>query len=136
MALDFGKLNYLVSLDPQTAFPIDKRSYFENKALAEAAAKEAKEAGSTATVYFYGQELVVYDTAAQTVTKYIILPTNELKELTSLSTVEIEDKIKTESDQRQAMDNQLIEAVHSIANVEQIDETDSGILCINPYNVI
>jgi hypothetical protein len=47
-----------------------------------------------------------------------------------------DDKVKAESDQRQEVDNKLIEAVHSIANIEQIDDTDSGILCINPYNVI
>lgn len=44
--------------------------------------------------------------------------------------------IEDESDQREAMDDKLTEAVHSIAKVESIDETDSGILCINPYNVI
>ena len=59
MALNFGKLNFAVSFNPQTAFPLDARSYFESYALAVEAAGKAEEAGSTTSVYYYGQTLVV-----------------------------------------------------------------------------
>ena len=35
---DFGKLNFAVSFNPQTAFPLDARYYFSSLSAAEAAA--------------------------------------------------------------------------------------------------
>ena len=35
MALDFGKLNFSVSFNPTSAFPLDARSYFESYESAE-----------------------------------------------------------------------------------------------------
>ena len=58
---DFGKLNFSVSFNPTSAFPLDARCYFTSLALAKAAAATAEEAGSTNTVYYYGQKLLVDD---------------------------------------------------------------------------
>jgi hypothetical protein len=57
--MDFGKLNFSVSFNPTSAFPLDARYYFDNLAEAKAAAKSAKEVGSTETTYFYGETICV-----------------------------------------------------------------------------
>lgn len=76
MALDFGKLNFSVSFNPTSAFPLDARSYFESYAEAESAAAKAVAAGSSDSVYYYGQTLVVIE---DDVAKfYIIQPDNTL----------------------------------------------------------
>lgn len=82
MALNFGKLNFAVSFNPQTAFPLDARSYFESYALALEAAGKAEEAGSTTSVYYYGQTLVVNENSKATL--YIIQPDKTLKEVGSV----------------------------------------------------
>lgn len=46
MALDFGKLDFSVSFNRLTAFPLDAKSYFESYESASAAALTAEEAGS------------------------------------------------------------------------------------------
>ena len=56
---DFGKLNFSVSFNPTSAFPLDARCYFESLSQAQAAAATAEEAGSTNTVYYIGQKLLV-----------------------------------------------------------------------------
>lgn len=61
MALDFGKLNFSTSFNPTSGFPIDARTYFESFELAQAAAATAEAAGSSNTVYYYGQILTVYE---------------------------------------------------------------------------
>ena len=54
MALDFGKLEFSVSFNPTSAFPLDARSYFESLATAQIAAKTATEAGKADSAYYYG----------------------------------------------------------------------------------
>lgn len=76
MALDFGKLNFSISLNPTSAFPLDARSYFESLAAAEAAAASAKEVGSAESVYYYGQQIVVVENSKADF--YIIQPDNTL----------------------------------------------------------
>lgn len=61
MSTTFGKVNLPVSFNPQTAFPLDSRAYFESLALAQAAAASAQEAGSAASTYYFGQIVSVYD---------------------------------------------------------------------------
>ena len=74
---DFGKLNFAVAFNPQTAFPLDARYYFDSLTAAQAAAAEAVEVGSSDGVYFFGEEVcVVADGVA---TLYIIQPDNTLK---------------------------------------------------------
>ena len=56
---DFGKLDFAISFDPISAFPLDGRTYFESKEAAEAAARSAEPVGSTNTKYHYGMMLTV-----------------------------------------------------------------------------
>lgn len=58
---DFGKLDFAVSLNPTSAFPVDARCFFDSLALAKAAAATAEEVGSTTTKYYYGMRLLVDD---------------------------------------------------------------------------
>lgn len=76
MALNFGKLNFSVSFNPTAAFPIDARSYFESYADAIAAAATAVPAGSSESVYYYGQTLVVVENNKASF--YIIQPDKTL----------------------------------------------------------
>ena len=47
MATNFGKLDFAVSFNRLTAFPLDAKSYFESYASATQAAQTAEEAGYT-----------------------------------------------------------------------------------------
>lgn len=77
MAMDFAKLDFAVSFNPATAFPLDARSYFESLEAAQNAASTAVPAGSSDGVYYFGQTLsVVEDGIAQF---YIIQPDKTLK---------------------------------------------------------
>jgi hypothetical protein len=69
---NFGKLNFAVSFNPQTAFPLDARSYFESLNDAMAAAQAAGPAGSTEHVYYFGQTLTVVDFDKSEVDLYTI----------------------------------------------------------------
>lgn len=73
---DFGKLNFSVALNPTSAFPLDARCYFTSLEKAQAAAATAEEVGSTNTVYYFGQKLLVYEN--DTVTWYTIQPDGSL----------------------------------------------------------
>lgn len=75
--LDFGKLNFSVSFNPTTAFPLDARSYFDSYSTALAAAQSAEEVGSSNTTYYYGQTLVVVENSEATL--YSIQPDNTLR---------------------------------------------------------
>ena len=76
MAMDFGKNNRSVAFNPTSAFPLDARSYFESYEAARLAAATAEEAGSTNSIYYYGQTLVVVENKKATL--YIIQPDNTL----------------------------------------------------------
>lgn len=74
---DFGKLNFAVSFNPQTAFPLDARYYFASLVEAQAAAAAAVEIGSSNGTYFYGENVcVVTEDSADL---YIIQPDKTLK---------------------------------------------------------
>lgn len=79
MALDFGKLNFSVSFNPTSAFPLDARSYFESYAEAEAAAATAEAAGGTNSTYYFGQTLIVVENNVATF--YIIQPNRTLQKI-------------------------------------------------------
>lgn len=83
MALDFGKLNFSVSFNPTSAFPIDARSYFESYSDAVAAAASAIPAGGSTSTYYYGQTLVVVENNKASF--YIIQPDNTLSGLEGAS---------------------------------------------------
>ena len=85
MALTFNAINRAAAFNPTQAFPLDKRSYFESKDLAIAAAQTAAEPGTDAasnTVYYFGQTLVVNENNKATL--YIIQPDKTLKEVGSV----------------------------------------------------
>lgn len=70
--MDFGKLNFSTAFNPTSAFPLDARCYFTSLEAAQAAAAKAEPVGSTNTVYYYGQKILVYEN--DTVTWYTIQP--------------------------------------------------------------
>ena len=76
MATDFGKLDFSVSFNPTSAFPLDSRSYFESLTAAQLAAATAKQAGSKDSAYYYGQTIVVVEDNVATL--YIIQSNNTL----------------------------------------------------------
>lgn len=75
---DFGKLNFAVSFNPQTAFPLDARTLFYSYDDAVAAAAEAKRAGSSETVYYYGMRITVVNMEKETARQYVIQPGGRL----------------------------------------------------------
>ena len=87
MALDFGKINFSVSFNPTSAFPLDARSYFESYAKAVAAAAEAVPAGSADSIYYYGQTLIVVENNAASF--YIIQPNNTLKSIEGATSIAV-----------------------------------------------
>lgn len=79
MAMNFGKLDFAVSFNRQTAFPLDAKSYFESLTSAQAAAATAQEAGSSDSAYYYGQQIAVVENSVATL--YVIQPDKTLKEV-------------------------------------------------------
>jgi len=74
---NFGKLNFAVSFNPVSAFPIDARYYFATLADAQAAAAAAVGVGSSDGVYFYGENVCVVTESSADL--YIIQPDKTLK---------------------------------------------------------
>lgn len=74
---EFGKLNFAVAFNPQTAFPLDARYYFDSLSAAQTAAEGAVEVGSASGTYFFGQTLVVVESSVATL--YVIQPDKTLK---------------------------------------------------------
>ena len=74
---NFGKLNFAVAFNPQTAFPLDARYYFDTLVTAQEAAASAVEVGSATGTYFYGQTVVVVE--ASVATLYVIQPDKTLQ---------------------------------------------------------
>ena len=79
MSTEFGTVDFAVSFNRQTAFPLDARSYFETLAAAQAAAAKAEEAGSSNTVYYYGQTIAVVENGKATL--YVIQPDKTLSKV-------------------------------------------------------
>ena len=79
MSLEFGKLNFSVSFNPTSAFPLDARSYFESYDAAVAAAATADAAGSSNTIYYYGETIAVVENGVATL--YTIQPDKTLAEV-------------------------------------------------------
>lgn len=75
---DFGKLNFAVAFNPQTAFPLDARTLFYSFDEALAAAGSAERAGSTNTVYYWGMRVTVVDEEKMSARQYIIQPGGRL----------------------------------------------------------
>jgi len=84
--IDFGKLNFSVSFNPTSAFPLDARYYFDSKTAADTAAAGAVEVGSADGTYYIGENIVVVENNAATM--YLIGPD---KKLAPVGRVYIED---------------------------------------------
>ena len=69
--IDFGKLNFSVSFNPTSAFPLDARYYFDSKNAADTAA-----AGAADGTYYIGENIVVVEENAATM--YLIGPDKKL----------------------------------------------------------
>ncbi|EHO34107.1 hypothetical protein HMPREF0995_01914 [Lachnospiraceae bacterium 7_1_58FAA] len=80
---DFGKLNFAVAFVPQTAFPLDGRTYFESLEAAQAAAAIAVPVGSSDGVYHYGMELFVVENGVSA--GYRIQPDKTLTKVDGIS---------------------------------------------------
>ena len=73
---NFGKLNFSVSFNRTSAFPIEANSYFESLAAAQEAAATAVAVGSAESTYYIGQTLTVVENGASK--SYIIQPDKTL----------------------------------------------------------
>lgn len=87
-------LDFAVSFNPSTAFPLDARSIFGSKTAADAAAATAENAGSSKTVYYFGMPIVVFENDVATM--YVIQGNKTLKEVGSATptddaTIELTD---------------------------------------------
>lgn len=80
---DFGKLNFAVAFVPQTAFPLDGRTYFESLEAAQAAAAIAVPVGSSDGVYHYGMQLFVVENGVSA--GYRIQPDKTLTKVDGIS---------------------------------------------------
>lgn len=80
---DFGKLNFAVAFVPQTAFPLDGRTYFESLEAAQAAAATAVPVGSSDSVYHYGMQLFVVENGVSA--GYRIQPDKTLTKVDGIS---------------------------------------------------
>src|SRR5699024_12019736 len=74
---EFGKLNFAVAFNPQTAFPLDARYYFDSYDAAETDAQGAVEVGSASGTYLFRETIVVVESG--TATLYIIQPNKTLQ---------------------------------------------------------
>lgn len=72
------KLNFSVPFAMTAALPVEYNAYFSTLADAQAAAAKADVPGSTTTVYYYGQKIVVVGNTEAKL--YIIQPDKTLKE--------------------------------------------------------
>ena len=86
-----SKLGWSNSFDRDGGYPLDFAAWFGSYEAAEAAAKTAEEVGSTASKYYYGMQLYVFDgTTAKT---YLIQGDKSLKEIGESSTMKFVDSV-------------------------------------------
>lgn len=125
MALDFGKLNFSVSFNPTSAFPLDARSYFESYTSAVAAAATAMPAGDSNTVYYYGQTLcVVEDNVA---TLYIVQPDKTLSKVGGAIEIDANQFLLTEEGQLS-----LLGFADAVAGAQLVKSSDGKLQWVKP----
>ena len=96
---EFGKLNFSVSFNPTSAFPLDARYYFDSLTAAQAAATAAVEVGSSEGTYYYGETVAVVE--GGTATLYIIQPDKTLEPVKGEgASVEIDETIFEKSGEK------------------------------------
>lgn len=82
------KLNFSIPFAMTSALPLDANSYFESLEAAMTAAKSAEQAGSSATQYYFGQNIIVVEDNEATL--YIIQPDKTLKPVGSGAAADVE----------------------------------------------
>lgn len=125
MALNFGKLDFSVSFNRTSAFPLDSKSYFETLAAAQAAAATAIEAGGSDSSYYFGQTLVVVENGVATM--YVIQPDKSLTEVGGKVTVN-EKVFSTDPDGK--LD--LLGFSTAVAGAQAVKGADGSITWVKP----
>lgn len=82
------KLNFSIPFAMTSALPLDANSYFESLEAAMTAAENAGQAGSSATQYYFGQNIIVVENNKATL--YIIQPDKTLKPVGSGAAADVE----------------------------------------------
>lgn len=82
------KLNFSIPFAMTSALPLDANSYFESLEAAMTAAESAEQAGSSATQYYFGQNIIVVEDNKATL--YIIQPDKTLKPVGSGAAADVE----------------------------------------------
>lgn len=124
MALTFGTLDFAVAFSRQTAFPLDAKSYFESLELAQAAAATAQEAGSSETVYYFGQTIAVVENSVATL--YVIQPDKTLKEVGG--NIAINENVFVKTDDK--LD--LVGFVGAVAGAQLVKGADGKLSWVKP----
>lgn len=114
MAMNFGKMNFAVGFNRQSAFPLDANSYFEDYQAALAAAKTAAEVGSADSTYYIGQLIIVKD-GTKGVGLYQISATKELIKFGQASSAdELTEKVNALETRAQNIEGKLILASETV----------------------
>ena len=122
---DFGKLNFAVAFNPQTAFPLDARYYFDSLTDAQTAAAGAVEAGSSDGTYYYGEQVVVVADGAATL--YIIQPDGSLTEVGAASSSSSDGEYMTADDVQSAIETAIAAAGHaSFVTADAVPTADAA----------
>lgn len=128
MALNFSKMNFSVSINPLSAFPLDARSYFESYDAAVIAAQKAVEAGSTEGIHYFGQTICVVENNVASM--YIIQPDGTLGEVGG----------KIEIDEKQfALENgslSLLGFANAVEGAQPVKTADGSIEWRKPDNSV
>ena len=96
---EFGKLNFSVSFNPTSAFPLDARYYFDSLTAAQAAATAAVEVGSSEGTYYFGETVAVVEGGIATL--YIIQPNGTLEPVKGEgASVEIDETVFEKSGEK------------------------------------
>ena len=125
MSMEFGKLNFSVSFNPTSAFPLDARSYFESYDAAVAAAATADAAGSSTTTYYYGETIAVVENGIATL--YTIQPDKTLSEVGTK--VEVNENVFT----KDADDKlNLVGFASAVAGAQLVKSADGKLSWVKP----
>lgn len=127
MALDFGKLNFSVSFNPTSAFPLDARCYFESYESAVEAAATAMPAGDSTTVYHYGMTVCVVENGKANL--YIIQPDKTLSEVGS--SIAIDEKVFKYNEEEKLS---LLGFADAVAGAQLTKGADGSIQWVKPDN--
>ena len=125
MSMEFGKLNFSVSFNPTSAFPLDARSYFESYDAAVAAAATADAAGSSTTTYYYGETIAVVENGVATL--YTIQPDKTLSEVGAK--VEVNENVFTKDTDGKL---NLVGFANAVAGAQLVKSTDGKLSWVKP----